>query len=333
LAKEVAGLTLTQKEVEARIGTVEEPTPRSSSAIAVLPVWGTITHRNFGGGLWALLFGGASTEALSAKVRQLAADDTVSAIVLDVDSSGGVYEGVPELWKTIYEAREQKKVIAVANGLAASAAYYIASAATEVVVIPSGLVGSIGVVHFHVEMSEMLEREGVKYTVTRAGKYKAEGNPFEPLTDEAQEHIQGLVDDAYGQFVKDVAKGRGVKVSDVRNGFGQGRVVTAKEALAEGMVDRIGTLDEVLTKLAPRSRKLRAEEDISTTTVSTTTDNEQLQGEVNFTIRIVDEEVVASDDENIEDVKSEFDATTEKLKLRQKWRKRRRDLTTTDKNA
>ena len=138
--------------------------------------------------------------------------------------------------------------------MAASAAYWIASAASELVVIPSGQVGSVGVYALHLDRSALNEKMGVLPTYISAGKFKVEGNPDEPLSDDARAAFQQTVDEFYGMFVSRVAKSRGVKKSQVVNGFGEGRVVTASRALEEGMVDRIDTLDQVLDKLQKPAR-------------------------------------------------------------------------------
>ena len=169
--------------------------------------------------------------------------------MIDIDSPGGNVDGVDELATEIFKARSQKPIVAVANSMAASAAFWIASAASEVVVIPSGLVGSIGIVAIHHDVSKQAENEGVKTTLISAGRFKTEGNSFEPLGDEAREAIQKLADGFMGMFVKAVARNRDVPISEVRNGFGEGRLVSAKDALRLGMVDRIGTMDETLKRL------------------------------------------------------------------------------------
>ena len=247
------GLTLSPKEIEARTGGRRSSGgDKSTGIVAVVPIMGVISHR---ANMFSDISGGTSTEMLAQDIRQLARDDSIETIVLDIDSEGGNTEGVPELWQVIYEARQQKNIVAVANAMAASAAYHIGSAATEFIATPSGSVGSIGVFHVHADESKMLEEAGVKLTITKAGKYKAEGNPFEPLGEDAQGFIQSRVDEAYSMFVRDVAKGRGVKVSDVRNGFGEGRLLGAKEAKEQGMIDKIATLDETLGRLTSKGRK------------------------------------------------------------------------------
>jgi HK97 family phage major capsid protein len=220
-------------------------TPAGGSSVAVIPVYGTISQRPD-----LMSSGGTSTQELGAQFDAAMSNPSVGAIVFDVDSPGGSVSGVPELAAKIRNARGQgKQIIAVANSLAASAAYWIASAADEFVASPSADVGSIGVYAAHVDASAMLESEGLKYTLISAGKYKVEGSPYEPLSDEARAAMQASVDEFYAMFTSDVAKNRGVSVKDVRNGYGEGRVLTAKSALAAGMIDRIDTLDGVLNDL------------------------------------------------------------------------------------
>ena len=107
--------------------------------------------------------------------------------------------------------------------MAASAAYWLASAANEVIITPSGEVGSIGVLAAHQDVSAAMDRDGIKTTLVSAGRYKTEGNPFEPLTDDARGYLQSRVDDYYGMFIRAVADHRRVKIDAVRDGFGSGR--------------------------------------------------------------------------------------------------------------
>jgi signal peptide peptidase SppA len=220
---------------------------RQSGAVAVLPLMGLITHR---GNMMGDISGprGTSVEKFTAGFRQALNDPNVKAIVIDVDSPGGSVDGVDELASEIFQARGKKPMTAIANTLMASAAYYIGSAADELVVTPSGLVGSIGVYMAHTDTSEKDAKDGVKTTVISAGKYKAEGAAGKPLGEDGIAYAQSVVDSFYEQFVKAVARGRGVSAAAVRNGFGEGRVVTAKQAVELGMVDRVATFDQVLAK-------------------------------------------------------------------------------------
>jgi len=215
-------------------------------AVAVLPIYGTITQR---GGWWS-----ESADAIGQALDALIAAKNVGSIVLDIDSPGGSVYGVKELADKVHAARGKKPIVAVANSLAASAAYWIASQADELVVTPGGEVGSIGVFMVHADDSQFWEDMGVKITKIQSGKYKAEGY-CEPLSDEAQAAMQADCDAYYAMFTRAVARGRGVGVEQVRQGFGEGRCVMANAALAENMVDRVATLDAVLGGLTSGQTK------------------------------------------------------------------------------
>ncbi|CAJ8170740.1 peptidase S49 [Burkholderia pseudomallei] len=234
-------------QVEARRG---EATARAGSgAIAVLPFYGISTQRTSpmddvsGTGMMSI-------QRYTQAFRAALADDSVGGILMDVDSPGGSVYGVMELANEIYQARSQKPVFAVANSLAASAAYWIASSASEFYVTPGGEVGSIGVFAAHQNLAKALEKEGVETTLVSAGKFKTEGNPFGPLTDEARAAMQSRIDAYYGAFTRGVAKNRGVDVASVREGMGEGRVLSASAAKSENMVDGVATFDDVVRKLA-----------------------------------------------------------------------------------
>lgn len=232
----------------------------AGAGIAVLPLYGVVTQR---GNMVDDISGpgSTSTQKFTSALRQVLADDTVGQILIDIDSPGGSVYGVAELATEIVKARAQKPVVAVANSLAASAAYWIGCSAGEFYVTPGGEVGSIGVWQAHFDYSKALEEEGVKPTLISAGKFKVEGNPYVPLDPEAQAFMQSRVDDYYNAFIKAVAKGRGVSVADVRDGMGEGRVLGADAALAAKMVDGIATFDDVLAKMqaSVRSTKPRSQ--------------------------------------------------------------------------
>lgn len=247
LALRASGQRFTAEEIEARIGA--GPAVKQSSSVgtvAVIPLYGVITPR---ADLMTEMSGGTSMQGFMDSLRGAVADDSIGAILLDVDSPGGMTDLVPEAAAEIRAARGSKPIVAIANTDAASAAYWLASQADEIVVTPSGMVGSIGVFAAHDDVSAAMEQDGVKTTLISAGKYKVESNPFEPLSDEARAAIQERVDQFYGMFVKDVSKGRRVPVDAVRSGFGEGRIVTAQDALKLGMVDRVDTFEATVERL------------------------------------------------------------------------------------
>jgi capsid assembly protease len=234
---------------EAFSAAVRQPQPASNrGAIAVIPIYGMIEHRS---SFLLDLFGGTSIEDIRGSLRSAVADPQVSSIVLDIDSPGGGVAGVTELAAEIRAARGTKRIVAVANTTAASAAYWLAAQADQVLVTPSGQVGSIGVFAIHAEMSKALEAEGVTVTIIKAGERKTDGNEYEPLSDAARSEMQGRADTFNASFMADVAKGRRVPVTKVASDYGDGAVFLAGAALKAGLVDGIGTLDDAL-RLASR---------------------------------------------------------------------------------
>lgn len=224
--------------------------PRGGSqragSIAVIPIYGTIVQR---ASQIDICDGGTSTDQISSMLNQALADETVGQILLEIDSPGGSVYGVSEVANEIRAARAQKPVVAIANSLAASAAYWLGCSAGEFYVTPGGEVGSIGVWSAHEDWSKAMEEAGVDVTLISAGKFKTEGNPYGPLDEDAKAFQQSRVDDYYGMFTAAVAKGRNVPVAQVRDGMGQGRVLGADHALAEKMVDGVMTFGEVVKKM------------------------------------------------------------------------------------
>lgn len=218
-------------------------------AIAVLPFHGVAVQRTDElGEALGLLSLSRFTQAFRAALN----NDSVSGILIDVDSPGGSVYGVAELADEIYRARTRKPIAAIANSLAASGAFWIGSAANETYMTPGGEVGSIGVVTMHEDVSKGLDKAGIKTTLIAAGKHKLGGHPFQPLGADARRHLQSRVNEYYGMFVRAVARNRAVDAATVRNGMGQGRLLDAERAMRENMVDGIATLDDVVRRLGQR---------------------------------------------------------------------------------
>lgn len=220
--------------------------PMRAEGIAIIPLHGAVDEHSSGG----FFGGGASLDDFAANMHAALADESVSGIVLDIDSPGGSVYGTQNAASLVYGARSAKPIYAVANSLAASAAYWIGSQASKFYATPGGEVGSVGVFAVHSDVSRALDGQGVTQSLISAGKYKTEGNPFEPLSSDGRAYIQGRVDDYYGQFTRDVARGRGVSVETVRGDtYGGGRVLGAAQAKAAGMIDAIGTLGQAVSAL------------------------------------------------------------------------------------
>lgn len=268
MADQFAGIKYDQDEIAQRIGrdpmaATEKRKSSIAGDIAVIPIVGVISHRAALVGEVSMPSAGVSVMETRNRFRQAMNNPNVGTIVLDVDSPGGAVDGVPELAAEIFAARNEKRIIAVANTMAASAAYWLASAATEMVVTPSGEVGSIGVYMVHRDLSAAYEADGIKHTVIKAGEHKAEGNPYEPLTEDTIQYWESQINEYYTSFINAIAQYRGVSAKDVKANWGQGRTLTASAAKKAGMVDRVATFDQVLERLGvdPRStRRAEAEE-------------------------------------------------------------------------
>jgi len=193
-----------------------------------------------------------SSQTFGGWMSDLVANRDVGAIVIDVDSPGGTCAGLSSVTDKIFALRGTKPIIAVSSDMMASAAYFIGSAADEIVADPDSITGSIGTIAVHLDWSGLLEQAGVKATIIKAGKYKDEGHPYQPLTDEAKEDYQNMVNDYYDTFVSAVARNRGITASKVKTDFGQGRVFRADKAISAGMVDRKATLEQVISDLLPK---------------------------------------------------------------------------------
>ncbi len=128
---------------------------------------------------------------------------------------------------------------AYVGGIAASAAYWLASQAATIHVTQSGEVGSVGVLDLHVGISEALKKSGIEVTAVTSSPEKTERAPFTPLSDDAKAHMQTEVNRWYGDFLSAIRRGRGARVS-ASGTYGNGRMLSSRDALAAGMVDFIG---------------------------------------------------------------------------------------------
>lgn len=253
LSARLSGVKATPDEIRAALGaSAAAPASRAVGSTAVIPIFGSLSHRM---GMMSEFSGGTSYAAVRSALRGALADPNVSAILLEIDSPGGNVDGLPELADEVYAARGQKPIGAIANTMAASAAYWLGSQVDDFAITPSGLVGSVGVYMMHVDASQANERLGYAITYISAGEHKTEGNPDEPLSDDALAYLRSQVEDIYSQFIAAVARGRGASKKAVRETYGQGRVLMAEPALKAGMVDRIATLDEMVGRMSAKAKR------------------------------------------------------------------------------
>lgn len=274
LSMRARGERFTREEIDARLAAARPPVGAEQAAtvaaareqgarggVAVLRLQGMIAPKQaYFESVSAP--NGTSVESFTRRFREAMADPAVGSVLIDVDSPGGIAYMVPELAAEIRGARGTKPIVASANSMAASAAFWLASQADEFVSTPSGDIGSAGVYAAHEDWSVHEEKLGVKTTLVSAGRYKVEANPFEPLSDEARDEIQRRVDEIHEWFLADLARGRRTSVANVRENFGQGRTLSAPAALAAGMIDRVETFDQTVARMLRgqvASRKASAE--------------------------------------------------------------------------
>lgn len=217
---------------------------RVDSGTAIIPMRGAlITDGPFIGSRW----GATSYEGLRSELRRAAEDPKVERIVLAINSPGGMVAGVDGAAAAINDAKSRKPVLAVVEGMAASAAYWLASQASEIIMTPLSEVGSIGVVSMHVDISAALEKAGIDVSLIHSGRYKVDGNPYEPLSDATRADLQAETDRLRLEFARAVAAGRGDKFgSDVALAT-EARMFAASEAVEKGMADKVGSIDSVIS--------------------------------------------------------------------------------------
>lgn len=215
-----------------------------SGKVAVIPIHGTLVRRTSG---LEAESGLASYTGIAAQLDAALTSPEVAAILLDIDSPGGESGGVFDLADRIRAASQVKPVWAVANDMAFSAAYALASAAARVFVARTGGVGSIGVIAMHVDQSVKDAHDGVRYTAVFAGERKNDLNPHEPISNEAHAVLKAEVDRIYDLFVETVARHRGLDADAVR--ATEAGLFFGPDAVATGLADAVGSLDEALTQL------------------------------------------------------------------------------------
>jgi protease-4 len=180
------------------------------------------------------------------ELREHADNSAIKAIILRVNSPGGVVAPTQEIFSAIQRARKAgKPVVATLGAVAASGGYYVAAAADRIYANPGTLTGSIGVVMQMANLEGLLKKVGVEYVVVKAGAYKDVGNFARTMSPEERKMLQALLDDVYSQFVDAVAEGRGLERKEVL-AFAEGRIYSGQQALALKMVDEMGGFEDAV---------------------------------------------------------------------------------------
>jgi protease-4 len=188
------------------------------------------------------------------ELRKAEEDERVKALIVRINSPGGTITASDILYHELlaFKARKKVPVIAAIMDVGASGGYYAALAADTIVVNPTTITGSIGVVMVTVNAQGLLEKIGVTPLAIKSGPMKDAGSPFRSLTPAEHAVFQGVIDEMYGRFVELIAQSRKMPADRVR-GFADGRIYTAEQALRLGLVDRVGYLEDVVALAKERA--------------------------------------------------------------------------------
>ena len=185
---------------------------------------------------------------ITVQLRKLADDSEVGGVVLWIDSPGGGVSAVTEIYDEVQRLNMRKPVVAYVGGVAASGGYYLAVASDKIVVKPDAILGSIGVIYVHEDLTEYMKMFGIKIEVIKTGEDKDLGAPWRPLTEDDRENIKQMINEDFDRFVYVVSKGRNLSTEDVLR-YSDGNVWSGTQAVSYKLADRVGTLDTAIEEL------------------------------------------------------------------------------------
>ena len=243
------GCSLVSIDFQPRIRPLDEETVegKGKAKILLMDVSGVLSDETGG-----LVLGSPPPRVpIVARVREelqkAEEDDNVKALIVRINSPGGTITASDLIYREIdtFKTRRKIPVIAVTMDVAASGGYYAALAADTIVALPTSVTGSIGVIMLTVNAKGLMEKIGVAPLAIKSGEMKDAGSPFRPLTAEERAVFQSVIDEMYGRFVTLIARSRKIPEDRVRT-FADGRIYTAEQAKALGLVDEIGYMDDVV---------------------------------------------------------------------------------------
>lgn len=224
----------------------------TDKTVAIIPVFDTLVHKH---AMMQSESGMTSYLYVRNTFRKAMASNDISAVVMLYDSSGGEVNGNFDLADEIYSARGTKPIIAFVDEIAFSGAYSLASSADTVIMPRTGGVGSIGVLMRHANLKKFNEAKGIEYTTLYAGARKIDFSSDGPLTEEAYEEGMSLVNSYYDLFVNTVARNRNLTTQHIKGT--EAALYWGRQAIAAGLADEIGTLDDAIERALEASMKSR----------------------------------------------------------------------------
>lgn len=227
----------------------------SGDSVGLINISGIITSGSPGeGGLFSA--GGADAQDIISQLERAEANQRIKAVVLYINSPGGSAAGSDAVYAEVQKLRAEGKPVTVAMGdVAASGGYYIASAADRIFANGATITGSIGVISEFTNVSDpngWIHKSGYDPIVIKSGKFKDMGNPFRPMTADEKALFQQMVNDIYGQFLSAVSKGRNMPVASLKP-LADGRAFTGRQAVKNGLVDQLGSLDDAVSYAAKKA--------------------------------------------------------------------------------
>ncbi|KYC45257.1 MAG: protease 4 [Candidatus Methanofastidiosum methylothiophilum] len=185
---------------------------------------------------------------IASQLRRLTEDREVGGVVLWIDSPGGGVSAVTEIYDEVNRLSLRKPVVAYVGGVAASGGYYLAVASDKIVVKPDAILGSIGVIYVHEDLTEYFKMFGIKIEVIKTGEDKDLGAPWRPLSNDDRENIKNMINEDFDRFVYVVSKGRNLPIEDILK-YSDGNVWSGTQAVSYKLADRVGTLDTAIEEL------------------------------------------------------------------------------------
>ena len=217
----------------------------SVSAYLILAIFETDFHIQDKIGVIPIKGPIVSSEPIISQLVNFKKDKSIKAIILRINSPGGGVGPSQEIYREVIKTREEKRVIASLGGIAASGAYYIASAADKIIANPGTITGSIGVVVNFLQLHELFKKLGIGFEVITSGEFKSMGSPYRRLTDKERDLIKNLVYEIKEQFIADVAKGRNLPIEDVAK-IADGRIFTGSQAKRLKLLDELGNFQDAV---------------------------------------------------------------------------------------
>jgi protease-4 len=192
-----------------------------------------------------------SPQPVVGELKKFADDSSIKAIIIHVNSPGGGVAASEEIYREVkrIRAEKKKKIVVSIETVGASGAFYVASASDKIFADEGSIVGSIGVIAEWMNYGDLLKWAKLKNVVIKTGEFKDTGNPARDLTPNEQAYMQALIDNMFGQFIKAVADGRGMKVDDVK-AIANGKVWTGQQALDMKLIDTVGDFQAAVADTA-----------------------------------------------------------------------------------